>query len=354
MVGFEHMLADPYLRRLRITCLTTVLPAVAAAQGVTDRPPSLSGDWVGLPGTAYFNFVHRFSESGAPQHKVFNTPTFLLAAGLPGNTMIGVNCATNSALVPSFPNEHEYFARVAPVRQRHGFDLGLQADYNDAVRGADGELSVAQQLGPLRLVSAARLLSRLSDSSTGRFALAGGAVLRLMPYVSIAGDIGGLTTRAPGEQLAWGAGLQLQIPMTPHTVSLQATNVNVNTLQGISRGTNQRRYGFEFTIPITLRRYFSARPPEPLAAESSRIPASTTVRIQGMGYRQSAIEVAAGTTVEWRNDDPVAHTVTADDGSFRSPLIEPGRTWSHSFDKAGTFAYHCTPHPFMTGAVVVR
>lgn len=59
------------------------------------------------------------------------------------------------------------------------------------------------------------------------------------------------------------------IPLTPHTVSLQATNTLVTTLQGASRGTSDIRYGFEFTIPLTLRRYFGRRAeqqPEPDSA----------------------------------------------------------------------------------------
>ena len=51
------------------------------------------------------------------------------------------------------------------------------------------------------------------------------------------------------------------IPGTPHTFSLQATNTSTATLEGASRGTSQRRYGFEFTIPFTLARYFGRRQP---------------------------------------------------------------------------------------------
>jgi plastocyanin len=58
--------------------------------------------------------------------------------------------------------------------------------------------------------------------------------------------------------------------------------------------------------------------------------------------------------VEWKNDDPLAHTVTADDGSWDSGLIQPGATWRRTFDRPGTYPFHCTPHPFMKGVVVVR
>ena len=55
------------------------------AQGTIDRPANLSGEWVGLPGTVYFNFVHRFTASDAPERKVTNSPTFVIAARLSGD-----------------------------------------------------------------------------------------------------------------------------------------------------------------------------------------------------------------------------------------------------------------------------
>ena len=70
-------------------------------------------------------------------------------------------------------------------------------------------------------------------------------------------------------------------------------------------------------------------------------------------YDPAVIRIKAGTTVMWMNDDVVAHTVTADDGSFDSGFLNPGQSWSFTFDKAGTYAYHCTPHPWMKGTVIV-
>ena len=75
----------------------------AEAQSLLDRSPNLSGDWVGAPGTLYFHFVHRFTVSDAPQRKVSNVPTFLVAAGLPKRLLAGFNYSTNSTLAPNFP-----------------------------------------------------------------------------------------------------------------------------------------------------------------------------------------------------------------------------------------------------------
>jgi plastocyanin len=45
--------------------------------------------------------------------------------------------------------------------------------------------------------------------------------------------------------------------------------------------------------------------------------------------------------------------VTADDASFTSDTIAGGATFSHTFDTAGTFAYHCTIHSQMKATVTV-
>jgi nitrite reductase (NO-forming) len=71
------------------------------------------------------------------------------------------------------------------------------------------------------------------------------------------------------------------------------------------------------------------------------------------GYSVDVLEVRVGDTVTWTNEDTMAHTVTAADGSFDSGLVLPGDTWSHTFTEVGRAGYFCTPHPWMRGAVVV-
>lgn len=63
--------------------------------------------------------------------------------------------------------------------------------------------------------------------------------------------------------------------------------------------------------------------------------------------------VAAGGIVRWRNDDGVAHTVTAVDGSFDSGPIPAGGVFDRSFAAPGEVAYYCAIHPSMTGTVFV-
>ena len=402
------------LMRTLLVAALVLSPIGAGGQSLLERPPNLSGDWVGAPGTIYFNFVHRFATSDAPERKVSNVPTFLLAAGLPKRLLAGFNYSTNSTLAPRFPNEWELFARWGAVSQDNGapLDLGAQMGYNNAANGVDGEVSVAKTLGIGRFILAGRALSDPLTAGKTRTAFAGGATIKLNQYVALAGDLASLANRDSTERVAWSAGLHFAIPLTPHSVSLHATNTALTTLQGASRGSSNIRYGFEFTIPLTLRRYFgrdaepspdaavapvAAREPRvapsdstvaPVAAKVPRVaspdtavapvaisapratprivpspapapsrgaPANATVRtaMKNTTFVRPRMQVTVGTTVEWKNNDPLIHTVTAVDKSFDSGLIRPGNTYSHTFTKAGTFNIFCMPHPFMKAVIVV-
>lgn len=340
-------------------------PAAAGAQSLLDRPPNLTGGWVGNPGTIYFNFLHRFSTSAAPDRKVSNVPTFTVAAALPRHTLAGFHYATNSALAPRYPNEWEFWVRHQPWAQDGGapFDVAGQVGYNLAAEGVDGELSLARRLGGARVTAVARVLSDPFEAGRTRFALGGGATLGITRHLALAGDAATLLNAAEGERVAWSAGVHLAIPLTPHTLSLHASNTNAYTLQGMSRGEERVRYGFEFTVPLTLARWFGpgarshgAPPPPPPDAGTADAAPGTVVRagMRNLAYTPARLEVPVGTTVEWTNQDPLEHTVTADDGSFDSGPIAPDGRWRRTFEAPGEYPFSCAPHPFMKGTVVVR
>lgn len=91
------------------------------------------------------------------------------------------------------------------------------------------------------------------------------------------------------------------------------------------------------------------------AAAQDKPPAQPkTVVIIKMLQFQPEITVSAGQTVTWENQDIVPHTVTADDKSFDSGLIEVGKSWSYTAKKPGRFPYTCTLHPNMHGVLVVK
>jgi plastocyanin len=355
-----------FLGCLLLSTLTAAVPL--AAQSLLDRPPNISGEWIAPHGTVQFNFLHRFVRSAPPLRKITNFPTFVIGVGLPMHTQVGFLYSTNSTLTPNYPNEWEFYGRWLPISQDGGapVDLGGQLGYNLAAKGFDGEISIARAQGPVRLIGVTRVLDDPSSGGNPDVALGGGLVLRLQRYIALAGDLVTLTHRdsALGEKPAWSAGVHVAIPGTPHTLSIQATNTNTATLEGASRGTTQRRYGFEFTIPFTLARYFGRRqptPPPPTAATPAPGDTSAAARtgptvkasMKSIAFQPSRIEITAGTTVAWTNTDAVQHTVTAVDRSFDSGNLAPGTTWQYTFTKPGTYQFFCAVHPFMKGMVIV-
>jgi plastocyanin len=338
----------------------------AGAQTVLDRTPNLPGGWIGASGVLHFNFLHRFSISSAPERKVTSTPTFLLAGGLPARSLLGVHYASNSELSARYPNEWEFFGRIAPLQQERNAPLNasVQVGYNLAARGLDGEAAVARRQGPVRVLAAFRVLADPQESGAD-VALASGMVVRLTRHLALSADLASLTDRATGEKIAWGVGLNLAIPRTPHTLSLHATNTNNATLQSSSRGTRETRYGFEFTIPLTLSRYFGGASPEPEAAtpperadeqspDSTGVGDTVVAAVQDFLFEPRRLEIAVGTTITWSNNGQVVHTVSGENGEFDSGPIEPGGRRSITFSRPGSFPFRCTPHPFMRGVIVVR
>lgn len=82
--------------------------------------------------------------------------------------------------------------------------------------------------------------------------------------------------------------------------------------------------------------------------------ASRGVSIRDFAFAPKTVEIRVGDRVTWTNRDSVEHTATARNGSFDTGLLGEGESRSIRFTAAGTYRYICTPHPNMTGTVVVR
>jgi plastocyanin len=81
------------------------------------------------------------------------------------------------------------------------------------------------------------------------------------------------------------------------------------------------------------------------------------VAIRDFAFRPDSLAVPAGATVTWVNCETPPqepHTTTSDSSVWNSPDLSPGDRFSHTFPTTGGFPYHCTPHPFMLGKVVVQ
>lgn len=71
------------------------------------------------------------------------------------------------------------------------------------------------------------------------------------------------------------------------------------------------------------------------------------------------VVIGVNNTVQWRNDDDVAHTVSSfivpkGAQAFNSNLIEPGGTFSVSFAVPGLYRYTCIWHPWVAGQITVK
>jgi amicyanin len=87
---------------------------------------------------------------------------------------------------------------------------------------------------------------------------------------------------------------------------------------------------------------------------SAPMRAATTheVEIVDFAFSPATLTIAVGDVVTWTNADAVAHTATG--AGFDSGLLDHGESYSVTFTAAGTYDYLCTPHPTMTGRIIVQ
>jgi plastocyanin len=70
-------------------------------------------------------------------------------------------------------------------------------------------------------------------------------------------------------------------------------------------------------------------------------------------FNPQMVNINAGGAVSFSNNDGIEHHPTADDGSWNGDL-PAGASFSQSFKTAGTYTYHCSIHPNMTGTITVK
>ena len=87
-------------------------------------------------------------------------------------------------------------------------------------------------------------------------------------------------------------------------------------------------------------------------------------------FNPATTTVPVGTTITWRNDEPITHTVTSGryegidettglrssqdpDGTFAATLEGKGKTFSFTFTKPGSYTYYCDIHQGMNAMITV-
>jgi plastocyanin len=94
-----------------------------------------------------------------------------------------------------------------------------------------------------------------------------------------------------------------------------------------------------------------------LVIPGASLPASTAttkvVKITSTAFTPATVTIATGDAVKWTNKDTKTHQVVSNTGAFASPIIGAGKSYTHTFNTAGTYRYHDALHPALTGKVVV-
>jgi plastocyanin len=91
-----------------------------------------------------------------------------------------------------------------------------------------------------------------------------------------------------------------------------------------------------------------------LTLPANALAATKTINVYGAVFEPARVTVDAGDTVKWVNRDNAQHQIVANNGTFASPVLNPGRTYGHTFKSAGTFGYRDVMGKLKRGTVVVR
>ena len=129
------------------------------------------------------------------------------------------------------------------------------------------------------------------------------------------------------------------ITYSEHSISTQSSNGH-----GLDNETtfNSNHELLASYNPIT----FSSENPEPLA--------TSNVNIVDFAFNPPDLTIKVGDTVTWTNMGGFSHTSTSDTGVWDSGILNPGQSFSHTFDSVGEFSYQCRFHPSMTGIIRVQ
>jgi plastocyanin len=83
-----------------------------------------------------------------------------------------------------------------------------------------------------------------------------------------------------------------------------------------------------------------------------QVAAAKNVAIKDNFFSPAMVQIYKGDSVKWTNQGARTHTTTSDTGLWNKTL-SPGATFTRTFNRLGTFRYHCNIHPSMKGAVKV-
>src|SRR5919199_645049 len=89
------------------------------------------------------------------------------------------------------------------------------------------------------------------------------------------------------------------------------------------------------------------------APATSQSTATHTVQIKRSAFQPATVTIKTGDVVKWVNVDTRNHQVVSNNGSFVSPILGPGKSYSHRFNASGTYRYHDGLNSAVRGVIKV-
>lgn len=114
-----------------------------------------------------------------------------------------------------------------------------------------------------------------------------------------------------------------------------------------------------FATALAIAPLGSALAADALEVVSAAPAGAVEVKIAKMKFQTPEVKVKVGDAVTWTNTEALPHNVHFKPGAgvekdIEGPMLRANETYSVKFNAAGTYNYICTPHPFMTGKVIVE
>ena len=90
-----------------------------------------------------------------------------------------------------------------------------------------------------------------------------------------------------------------------------------------------------------------------VSAHAAANAAAHTVVISNFTFSPAALQINAGDSVTFVNQDSAPHTATMQ-GAFDTGTLQQGQSATLTFPGAAQYNYICSIHPKMAGAITVR
>ncbi len=198
----------------------------------------------------------------------------------------------------------------------------------------------------------------VEDQKAGAEVKIGNVVLAKQGYVVIHADANG----SPGKIIA--ASALLNAGETRDVIVKTTIEPGVSYWAMLHADNGNKKYSEAEDQPvpdknnaIIMKRFRGEG--EAAAKTDVKIGATTSTasaKIDGFTFSPKTMSVKKGAKIIFTNMDGVNHTVTADGGAFTSASLQQGQSYTldTSALATGSYGYHCAPHPFMKGVLVVE